>query len=84
MTSDKLASELLVIPALAIVLAAILVVAPAIPQGLIDVLTPLFTVTIWVATWNPVDSLLFDRWNANRDIEVYGYLAAADVDVRAY
>ncbi|HEY0814262.1 MAG TPA: hypothetical protein VGE11_13355 [Pseudonocardia sp.] len=80
---SKLASELIIIPLLAVVLAVVLAVA-AIPEVVIDVVTPLITVTIWVAIWNPVDSLLFDRWSAKRDIEVHEYLASADVDVRGY
>lgn len=79
---SKLRSELVALPIIALVLALFLVVAPALPPWVAQLFTPLITITIWVAIWNPVDSLLFDRWAADRTAQVYGWIREMEVVVR--
>ena len=45
-------------------------------------LTPVVTVIVWVAIWNPTESLLYERWAQRREMVVAGILDKVKVDVK--
>lgn len=52
-------------------------------ESLVQVLTPIVMIAIWITIWNPIASLLFDRWTESRTIEVHRFLQGMDVTVVA-
>jgi hypothetical protein len=49
---------------------------------LVTLLTPVATVAIWVALWNPIEMLLHDRWELRRNMAIYSQYASLNVSVR--
>lgn len=80
---SKLGAGLLTLPIVALAIALIFVVTPTLPQPLVLFLTPIFTVIIWVAIWNPVEVLLYDRWDENRTIEIFNCIKSMDLRILA-
>ena len=81
--ASTLRSELVLIPLLALAAALLLAFLPDLPTQVIAVLSPIVTITVWVALWNPVDSLLFDRRAESRSIRVHRLLRDAEIRLPA-
>ena len=46
-------------------------------------LTPVVTVIVWVAIWNPTESLLYENWSLRREIALTDILDEIKVEVKA-
>jgi len=46
-------------------------------------LSPVITVIVWVAIWNPTESLLYDNWGLRREITLAEILDKIEIDVKA-
>jgi hypothetical protein len=62
-----------------------LVVVALLPEGLRQLsilLTPIITVTVWVAIWNPVETLLYESWSDRRILQVYKTIRAMEIVIQ--
>ena len=50
---------------------------------LLSALSPAVTVIVWVAIWNPTESLLYDNWGLRREITLAETLDKIEIDVKA-
>lgn len=74
----------IVIAAVAIAIALLLnAVLPDDLRWLLIALTPVVTVIVWVAIWNPTESLLYENWGLRREIALAEILDKIKVDVKA-
>lgn len=67
-------------------LAFILLLNAFLPESmnwLLLALSPVVTVIVWVAIWNPTESLLYENWGLNREMVIAGILDNIKVDVTA-
>ena len=76
---SKLGTGLLALPLVAVLIAVISLLTTDLPEPVLLFLTPLLTVIIWVAIWNPFDVLLYNRWGENRTIQIYSCIKGADI-----
>lgn len=52
-------------------------------KWMVIALTPVVTVIVWVAIWNPTESLLYENWGLRREITLAEILDKVKVDVKA-
>ena len=52
-------------------------------KWLVIALTPVVTVIVWVAIWNPTESLLYENWGLRREMDLAEILDKIKVDVKA-
>jgi len=52
-------------------------------KWLVIALTPVVTVIVWVAIWNPTESLLYENWGLRREMDLAEILGKIKVDVKA-
>lgn len=65
------------------VLFAGLHLAPFISDDVALLLTPLPMLLLWVAAWHPVEVIFYDRWQPQRDQEIYRAVEAMTITVEA-
>jgi hypothetical protein len=78
----KLPVGLLVAVAAVIAFGLIIFLSPDFLKNWLVVFTPVVTVTVWVSIWNPVETLLYDRWDDRRDFQVYSAIKAMAIEVK--
>jgi hypothetical protein len=62
-----------------------LIVIVLLPDALRQIsilLTPIITVTVWVAIWNPVETLLYEGWSDRRILQVYKTIRAMEIVIQ--
>ena len=52
-------------------------------KWMVIALTPVVTVIVWVAIWNPTESLLYENWSLRREIALTDILDEIKVEVKA-
>lgn len=74
-----------IVVAIAAIGAALLLnaVIPEDLKWLVIALTPVVTVIVWVAIWNPTESLLYENWSLRREIALTDILDEIKVEVKA-
>jgi len=46
-------------------------------------LTPVITVIVWVSIWNPVETLLYDRWDERRNLQIHTAIQNMELHIQA-
>lgn len=80
---SKLPVGIAVAAAVVIIAVIIFWLLPDYLDRLAVVLTPIITVTVWVAIWNPVETLLYDRWDERRNIQIHTAIQNMELHIQA-
>ena len=74
-----------IVVAIAAIGAALLLnaVLPDNLKWMVIALSPVVTVIVWVAIWNPTESLLYENWSLRREISLTDILDEIKVEVKA-
>jgi hypothetical protein len=80
---NKLPGGLVVAVTAVVITIIIFLLLPKYLDNALVVMTPVVTVIVWVSIWNPVETLLYDRWDDRRDLQIYTALQNMELQIQA-